>query len=473
MTPRIALALAMLSAGAALAARGQTPADSPLNILFIVSDDLNTDLGSYGMPVRSPNIDRLAARGVRFERAYVQYPLCNPSRASFLTGRRPDVTGVLTNPDRQRHPMSPHFREHLPDTITLPQLFRNAGYQVARVGKLYHYGVPNDIGTASLDDYMSWDITVNPRGHDREIHDRIFTLVPGQFGGTLSWFADEAPDEAQTDGIGAREAVELLERFSRTNRPFFLAVGLYRPHTPFVAPKPYFDGYSTADIALPSLSADDRDRQPAPAYRSARDVEDAMTDDQRREAIRAYHASTTFMDAQVGLLLDALGRLNLTGRTVVVFTSDHGYHLGDHGLWQKSSLFERAARVPLIIAAPGAAANGRSTSGLVELLDVYPTLAELCGLQAPDYLDGTSLAAMLQDPVVVVKDAAYTQVRDGYAVRTTRWRYIEWSEGQQGRQLYDMDADPAEAHNLAETPGQEAVVADLQRRLKAYRAGVR
>ena len=175
-----------------------------LNVLFLIADDLNTDLGVYGAPVRSPHIDRLAARGVRFDRAYSQYPLCSPSRASFLTGRRPNATGVLTNPSSGKNPMSPHFRERLPDAVTLPQLFRTNGYFVARVGKLYHYGVPNDIGTSSLDDYRSWDLAINPRGRDREIHDRIFSLTPGQFGGVVSWLADDGTDEEQTDGIAAR-----------------------------------------------------------------------------------------------------------------------------------------------------------------------------------------------------------------------------------------------------------------------------
>ena len=227
------------------------------NVLFLIADDLNNDLGVYGAPVRSPNIDKLAARGVKFERAYTQFPLCSPSRSSFLTGRRPNVTGVLANPTPAKNPNSPHFRERLPDAVTMPQLFRNQGWFAARVGKLYHYGVPNDIGTSSLDDYRSWDLAINPRGRDREIHDRIFSLRPGQFGAALSWLADEGEDADYTDGIGAAEAVRLLERFKRTSQPFFLAVGFYRPHTPYVAPKQYFDMYPVERIDLPTLSEAD------------------------------------------------------------------------------------------------------------------------------------------------------------------------------------------------------------------------
>ena len=438
------------------------------NVLFLIADDLNNDLGVYGAPVRSPNIDKLAARGVRFERAYTQFPLCSPSRSSFLTSRRPNATGVLANPTPVKNPNSPHFRERLPDAVTMPQLFRNQGWFAARVGKLYHYGVPIDIGTSSLDDYRSWDLAINPRGRDRDIHDRIFSLRPGQFGAALSWLADEGEDADYTDGIGAAEAVRLLERFKRTSQPFFLAVGFYRPHTPYVAPKQYFDMYPVERIDLPTLSEADRSRTPAAAYRSAFAEQDAATDRQRKEAIQAYHASTTFMDAQVGHVLDALERLGLASNTIVVFTSDHGYHLGDHGLWQKQSLFERSARVPLIIAGPAGTARGQVARGIVELVDLYPTLAALAGLTPAAPLDGVSLSPMLTNPSASVKDAAFSQARNGYAIRTDRWRYIEWDGGNEGAQLYDMENDPAETTNLAADPKHATTVADLRARLAAY-----
>jgi len=457
-----------LSAIATLVAQ-PAPASGPkrLNVLLIMADDLNTDLATYGGPARSPNIDRLAERGLRFDRAYAQYPVCNQSRSSMLTGRRPDATGVLSNPGR--NPMAPHFRDRLPDAVTLPQLFRTNGYVSARVGKLFHYGVPLDIGTGGLDDYKSWDIAVNPRGRDREMLDRVFTLVPGQFGGTLSWLADEDGEDAQhTDGIGAAEAVRLLERFAGEQRPFFLGVGFYRPHTPYVAPRKYFDLYPTDAITLPALSADDKAREPKAAYRRATREQDAMPDAQRREAIQAYYASTTFMDAQVGVVLQALDRLGLADSTIVVFTSDHGYHLGDHGLWQKPSLFERAGRVPLVIAAPGRA-RGASTRSLAELVDLYPTLADLAGLTAPGPLDGQSLAPVLASPAQEVRTAAFTQAYNGYSVRTDRWRYSEWAEGAEGRQLYDLLVDPQETTNLAGAAEHASVVADLSARLAAYR----
>lgn len=464
-----------LCLGAGLASVQAAPTAAPkTNVLLLLADDLNCDLGCYGAPdLRTPNIDRLAARGVRFERAYCQFPLCSPSRASFLTGRRPNATGVLSNP-RAQAPLSPHFREKIPDTVTLPQLFRQHGWFSTRVGKLYHYNVPDEIGTSALDDPRSWDLVINPRGRDRDNQGRIFSLVPGRLGDTLSWLADdEGLDTEHTDGIGATEAIELLERFRREQRPFFLAVGFYRPHTPYVAPKQYFDLYPTDRIELPALGADDRTRTPAPAYARARAVEDKATDIQKRLAIQAYHASTSFMDAQVGRVVEALDRLGLADNTVIVFTSDHGYHLADHGLWHKSSLFERAARVPLIIAAPGAQANGRTARGLVELVDLYPTLAALCGLSAPAYADGTSLQPMLTDAGASVKSAAFSQLTrdgktDGWSVRTDRWRYTEW--GGSNAQLFDLQADSAETRNLAADPALAATVAELHALLDRERA---
>jgi iduronate 2-sulfatase len=451
-------------------------ADPPrkLNVLLIVADDLNCDLNGYGhMQVQSPNIDALARRGVRFDRAYCQFPLCSPSRSSFLTGRRPNATHILTNTGGKAGPDHPHFRDYIPDTLTLPQLFRQAGYFVARVGKLYHYGVPNQIGTNGLDDPPSWQQVFNPRGRDKTEEGKIFSLVPGEFGGTLSWLSAEGTDDEQTDGIGAAEAIKLLEEHK--NEPFFLGVGLYRPHTPYVSPKKYFDLYPLDSIELPQLSDDDRSRTPALAYRSSKSEQDAMTDHQRREATRAYWASISFMDAQVGRVLAALDRLGLADKTVVALTSDHGYHTGQHGLWQKMSLFERVARVPLLIAAPGAGGNGRATASLAELVDLYPTLADLCGLKPPDYLDGQSQRPVLEDTSRSVKQVAYTQILRGpngrgYTVRTDRWRYTLWNDGRGGEQLYDMHDDRGETHNLAAESAQAETVARLKQLVRQYAA---
>jgi iduronate 2-sulfatase len=473
---RTLLVLMVLVGSSSLLAAADPPRPS---VLFMVADDLNCDLGCYGDPqVQSPNLDKLAKRGVRFEHAYCQFPLCSPSRSSFLTGRRPDETKVLTNPGARAANggagnTHPHFRDALPDAVSLPQLFRNNGYKVMRIGKLYHYGVPGQIGTDGLDDPPSWDRVINPKGRDKTDEERVFTLVPNQYGAVLSWLAADGEDSEQTDGITADTAVGALEEFSKSGEPFFLAVGFYRPHTPYVAPKKYFALYPPESIALPELSETDRERRPAPAYASAKKEQEELTDDLRRQAIQAYHASITFMDGQAGRVLDALDRLKLSDKTVVVFISDHGYHMGDHGLWQKMSLFERSSRVPLIIAAPSAGGNGHATESLAGLVDVYPTLADLCGLEASKDLDGKSLRPILNDPTAVVNKEVFTQVRrgqfDGYSVRTARWRFTEYDEGKKGRQLFDETNDPREVENLAENPLHADLVKELHETLTTYR----
>ncbi|MBX6315943.1 MAG: sulfatase [Isosphaeraceae bacterium] len=467
----IGLSLALLGGPAPGARAEEEPGGGRRNVLMILSDDLNTALGCYGHPlVASPNIDRLARRGVRFERAYCQFPLCNPSRASFMTGRRPDTTGVLEN--------QTHFRKKLPDVVTLPQLFRQHGYYVARVGKIYHYGVPTQIGTDGLDDPPSWQEVVNPRGRDKDDEPQIFSIKPGSgFGATLSWLAAEGTDAEQTDGKGAEAATRLLEQHA--HEPFFLAVGFYRPHTPYVAPKKYFAMYPLDRVTL--VTEPGREGVPAPAL-TVNPPNYGISADLQRQAIQAYHAATTFMDAQVGRVLDALDRLKLADKTVVLFFSDHGYHLGEHGLWQKQSLFEESTRVPLIVAAPGMKGNGHTSPRIVELVDVYPTIADLCGLPAPSGLEGRSLRPLLEDPQAPWSKVAVTQVRrgggrqgqaafPGYTVRNERYRYIEWDEGRRGRQLYDHQADPHELHNLADDPHHAATISEMKRLLREGLAG--
>ncbi len=453
-----------------------------MNVLFIVSDDLtNNTLGCYGSKLgKTPNIDKLAAKGVRFDRAYCQFPLCNPSRASFLTGLRPDQLRVYEN--------ATQLRKTVPDAQTLPQTFRKAGYFAARVGKLYHYGVPAQIGTDGLDDKDSWEKTVNPRGFDKddEDADRIFTLSPmgkasGRFGGTLSWLASAGTDEQMTDGKIAREVGAMLE--ANKDRPFFLACGFFRPHTPYVAPKKYFDLFPPEKFALPVVPAGHMAAGPAPAFGSAKKEQEKLTDDLRRQALQAYYASTTFMDAQVGHVLDTLDKLKLADKTIVVFISDHGYHLGEHGLWQKMSLFENSARVPFVIYDPRAKANGKVSKRTVELVDLHPTLAEICGLESPKLLTGKSVKPLLDNPEAAWDKPAITQVSRGtptttgeartkaqpwfmgYSVRNERYRYTEWDGGKKGAQLFDYETDPNELTNLANDPQHADALKELKSKL--------
>ncbi|MBI3879387.1 MAG: sulfatase [Verrucomicrobia bacterium] len=464
-----------------------------LNVLHIVSDDLCARLGCYGDPmVKSPNIDRLAARGVKFDRAYCQFPLCNPSRASFMTGLRPDTTKVYEN--------ATQFRKNVPDAVSLPQSFQKAGYSVARVGKLYHYGVPTQIGTDGLDDHVSWEKVVNPRG--RDIDDlnmiEVLTLADGKAttkkaaelkdtGGTLSWLAAEGADADQTDGKGAAAAIALLEERAKDTKPFYLAVGFYRPHTPYIAPKKWFEMYPRDQIKVPKVPANLTELFPAPALGTHRPAELAMSDDLKRLALQAYHASTSFMDARVGEVLDALDRLKLTDKTIVVFHSDHGYHLGEKNLWQKMSIFEESARVPLIIAVPGNKQNGKVCLAPVELVDLHKTLTELAGIVADSKTEGHSLRALVENPKAKWDHAAFSQVTRGTlynlttnatenkgkrgimgrSLRTERWRYTEWDESRAGAELYDHDNDPGEWKNLATDPKHAKTVAELKAKLHA------
>ncbi|MEM9827911.1 MAG: sulfatase [Planctomycetota bacterium] len=467
------LAFAGVSA-AQVGAPKSTPAKRT-NVLFLISDDLNTRIGCYGDPdVQTPNIDRLAARGVRFENAYCQFPLCGPSRNSMLCGLYPNSTGILAN--------AQIFRDTIPKRVSLPQAFRLDNYFAARIGKLYHYHVPKSVGTNGHDDPSSWEMEINPAGCDRLIEEPdIFTLRKGSFGGTLSWYASPRPDEMHTDGMMADDAQWVLQRCAaRPERPFFLAVGFYRPHTPYVAPKPYFERYDVNAMPIADDVAEDITDVPAAALMSKKREQEKLTDPLRRQAIQAYYASTTFMDAQVGKVLDALDDNGLADNTIIVFTSDHGYHLSEKGLWQKQSLFEQSARVPLIIAAPGIK-GGQVCQSPVGLIDLFPTLTEFCDVPVNQTLHGQSLVPMLRDVSAPGRGYTITQVQrrdrakktqfDGYSIRTPTHRLTLWNDGKNGIELYDHVADPLEKTNLAfgdlrAKPAHQATIQALSKQLR-------
>jgi iduronate 2-sulfatase len=341
---------------------------------------------------------------------------------------------------------------------------------------MYHYNVPSSVGTNGHDDPASWELELNPAGVDRLSEEpNITTLVPKQFGGTLSWYASPAPTSQHTDAMQAKDAVWVLERFAKErDKPFFLGLGFFRPHTPYVAPRKYFDLHDPNKFTLVSDVEEDRKDIPRPGLASGKKEQDEMTDAQRREALQAYYASVTFMDEQVGVVLDALERLGLSDSTMIIFTSDHGYHLGEHGLWQKMSLFEESARVPLIIVAPGISIPGTAVGAPVSQVDIAPSAFEWTGSSAPSNIQGQSLMPMLRDPSATGRGWAMTQVSRGgqndpfygYSLRITRYRYTEWDGGTRGRELYDHDQDPGERTNLADSEAHRAIALELQTNLR-------
>lgn len=438
----------------AISIQAAATADPPRpNVLFIAIDDLRTELGCYGADhVRTPNIDRLAAQGMRFDRAYVQAAFCNPSRVSFLTGLRPDNTRVLGN--------RTWFRDNLPDAVTLPQLFKQNGYYTLRLGKIFH-------GAESMEDPQAWHEAIYPKVTERGLRGEGRNLTDGKVK-WCRWKAAEGDDLDQPDGQIAQLAVDFLKK--RHEQPFFLAVGFHKPHDPFIAPARYFDGYPLDSLRL---HRDPPDRSPDVTLAipgTWKTPFDEFTDQERREFLRAYYACTTFVDAQVGKVLRALDESGARDNTVVILISDHGYHLGERGWWNKNTLFELTARTPMIIYAPQMRAKGQSCRRLVEFVDIYPTLTDLCGVTSPANLAGRSAAPLLDDPDQPWKQAAYMQLvrgaAEGRTVRTERWRYTEWDQGRQGIELYDHDDDPGEYHNLANDPQHAATVIKLRKLLR-------
>ena len=425
------------------------------NVLFIAADDLSCALGCYGDPIaKTPHLDRLAATGTCFLNAYNQLPLCNPTRASVMTGLRPDTIKV--------YDLDRHFRDEVPEAVTLSQQFMKHGWWAGRVGKIYHYNVPASIGTDGFDDPPSWQNTINPFGRDKTDEHLVFNAEPHRkISAALSWLAAEGKDEEQTDGMIATEAINLMEE--KKKEPFFVAAGFFRPHTPFIAPKKYFDMYPMETLRLPYAPKDDREDVPTAAFAHNCPIPHYGLDEVTcLKAMQAYYACVSFIDAQVGRMLDALDRLELTDNTIVVFWSDHGYHLGEHnGIWQKRTLFEQGAKAPLIIRNPKAEGKGQPCRRIVEFVDIYPTLTELAGLPTPKEVEGRSLKRLLDNPLSRWNGTAITQVlrpaderlKDpvmGRSIRTERWRYSDWGGGKYGEELYDHFADPMEFNNLAE-----------------------
>lgn len=444
------------------------------NVLMIISDDLRPELGSYGNKViRTPNVDRIAARATKFDRAYTQYPLCNPSRTSFLTGRYPTQHKIYNSND--------YFRRTYPDWVTLPQYFKQNGYITIRSGKIFHGGI---------DDQVSWtvggeptDPAITERGRPgaRQINET------DRYDGTEGRGAPASNRTSNSDRIvvldgdgsqhgdyrSATRAIEYLERYK--DQPFFLAVGFVKPHSPPTAPQSFFDLYDVNKMQLP---VDFGTTPKAPPGLPEASIAPRNADlfigresppDLAREMMRAYYASTSFMDAQVGRVLDALEKSGQKENTIVVFFSDHGYHLGEKGKWSKAySLYEINLRIPLLIAVP----NGKTQTSPrpVQLQDLYPTLAALCGLNRPPEIEGRDISPLLKNPDAKWNFAAYSmmemQQTQGHSIRKDNWHYVEYDQGKRGHMLFDIEKDPHELKNLADDPKYAKTVERLRAELR-------
>ena len=435
-----------LKAGAAAFTTGLLPkqttnAQGQYNVLFISVDDLRPLLGCYGYPeMHTPNIDRLAQRGTLFNRAYCQFPVCNPSRASILTGLRPETNKVQDN--------YTYFRETVPDAITFPQHFKAYGYHTRSIGKITH-------GPVAFDDELSWSAPG-------------WRIRLSQYKDIPSWQNLDVADDELRDGRTAKHAVAVLEEVQ--DLQFLLAVGFNKPHMPFNAPTKYYDLYDdpitdeVPHVVVPFAHE-------LRAYSDIPSEAFSLSEEKTLELIRGYMAATSYMDAQVGRVLDQLDTLGLTEKTVVLLCGDHGFHLGEHATWGKNTLFEVALRSPLIVSIPGQEQVGVETDALVELVDIYPTLCDACQLPIPEQLEGLSMVPVIREPTTPWKSAAFSKTGKAYgkrSIRTQRYRYAESiRSASSGKELYDHNTDPDEKVNIADLPENSTLVSHLSEQLRA------
>jgi len=443
---------------------GPVRAIEKYNVLFIISDDLtSTALGCYGSKIcKTPNIDRLATQGTLFSRAYCQATFCGPSRASLMFGYYPyasKATGYTSG-----------RKEVGEDKDSWAQHFKKNGYHSARISKVFHMGVPTDIGPGrdGADDPASWDEAYNSPGPESKtpgfgetLQNNPGGLKKGAAGGNrFSTVEADGDHLVHSDGKTAEKAVELIHKYKDMDKPFFLAVGFVRPHVPLVAPRKYFESYPVDKIVLPPKIPNDWDDIPMNSANRRTSASWQMDLIQQKKVVRAYYASVSFMDVMTGKVLKALQETGQRDNTIVIFTSDHGYHLGEHDLWMKVSIHEESAKVPLIICVPGK--KPAVCHSLAELIDLYPTVSKLCGLKIPDNVQGKNISGMLDDPAVKVRDAVLSSGK-GRLLRTENWAFLDY--GKSG-ELYDMEKDPKQYNNLINDPKYAEVLSDMKEKLK-------
>ena len=423
------------------------------NVLFIVVDDLTTTLSCYAHPVvKTPNIDKLANIGIKFNNAYCNFAVCNPSRSSFLSGLKPETTTILDN--------RKSFQSVLSNRVTLPALFKQNGYYTMSLGKIFHSGKEDHNDLKAWDEIYSYKATeIGKTGENRNMT-----------GGELKWCrwqAAKGDDEDQPDGQIAQKAVEFISE--KREQPFFLAIGFHKPHDPFIAPKKYFDMYPLEECDPPVLPEGWK-----PPYKhtlpGATTIFNKFIDQDKREFLRSYYACTSFMDAQVGKLMDALKETGQLENTLIVFFGDHGYHLGEHNWWNKVTIFEKGTNAPFIMAGQAVGKKGVNSDAMFEFIDIYPTLANMFQLKnIPEDLEGKSFAAVVNDPSKPFRTEVRAVIRRGEMlgrmVKNSKWRYIEWDNGKKGRELYDQKNDPVEYYNLAESPKYLSVVSEMRKLL--------
>lgn len=434
------------------------PSHTPPNILLIISDDLRDRLGCYGNPeIKTPNLDALAQKGVRFENAYVQYPVCGPSRASFMTGLRPEQTQILGN--------SEFFRTKLPDIITLPQSFLNAGYYTACFGKVFHVGHGDPEPAVWMDSKNSWS--------EAQYVPNVTPDMPKEnyFGGKKAepdlWGPTNGPEENQPDFQTATLSLAAMKKAGA--KPWFVAAGFHRPHSPYVCPQKYFDLYNPKKLTL-YKNPEGMTSAPPLAIPWTPEIEKhykGFTEEEQRQHLWAYYACISYMDAQVGRLMEGLKKSGMDQNTIIIFMGDNGYHLGERDWWNKVTLFERSCRVPFIMAGPGISKN-KACKAPIELIDLYPTLNALCSVKGPSSLPGESFQSLLKNPEGPGKGYAFSMVARGKenligrSVRIAGWRYTEWDEGRQGIELYDENNDHEEIRDLSKNPENKPRIASMK-----------